>query len=90
MTKTMAEVLAEHSDTEMRRRWQEGHWRIDIICLCGAAFEGTHFDHQAAALTAAGFGLLASAWDEGHETGKRYPWGKRGFLTDDNPYRSES
>lgn len=57
MTKTMAEVLVEH-----------GEWRYTsgagspIECRkCGAPIETNIITHQAAALSAAGFGLVADA-----------------------------
>jgi hypothetical protein len=87
--KTMAEVLAEH-------RYRGGS--EPRACRCGhelpLGLEGNLSDaiaaHQAAALSAAGFGLVADAkaeaWDEG--------WAARAWrdpvyrVPDTNPYRA--
>lgn len=33
--------------------------------------------------------IKAEAWDEGRKHGARYPYGKRGLGSDDNPYRTK-
>lgn len=74
--KTMAEVLAEH---QLCATWEDDAGRA-IICVCGIDLptEPVRVEidmtflaaHQAAHLTAAGFGLVADAkgeaWDEAH------------------------
>jgi hypothetical protein len=57
-------------------------------CLCGWAKLGySHAGHQAEALTAAGFGRKADAWDEGHLDAimKYAPTPSSGVMN--NPYR---
>lgn len=65
MAKTMAEVLAEH---QLSVAWESGDDRA-ITCLCGLDLPSEDVRgeidmqflaaHQAAALTAAGYGLVA-------------------------------
>lgn len=40
------------------------------------------------AVEAAAPRIAEQAWDEGRNCGARFPYGKRGLGTDDNPYRS--
>ena len=65
--KTMAEVLAEHRlDTVL---YLIGGY--EYRCMCGKRC-ASHAEHQSAALAAAGFGLVADAWDEGQKSGMRH------------------
>jgi hypothetical protein len=94
--KTMQEVLAEH---QISVAWESGDDR-EITCLCGTDLPSEDVRgeidmnalaaHQSAALSAAGFGLVADAkaeaWDEG--------WAARAWrdpvyrVPDTNPYRA--
>ena len=99
----MADVLALHQDWQYTKNL--GYYRSEYKCTCGGTFwHGDHEEdpsfnqalaaHQAAALSAAGFGPVrearAEAWDEGRKHGSTYPYGQRGLATDDNPYREAS
>lgn len=69
--KTMVTVLIEHQRMSSQ------------YCLCGWGKLGaSHAEHVADALAAAGFGLMAQAWDEGFE-------GAQGVYPQTNPYRSQ-
>ena len=67
-SKTMAEVLAEHGEW----RYTNGAGSAIVCRKCGAPVENV-VEHQAAALSAAGFGLVADAkaeaWDEAYKLG---------------------
>ena len=93
MSKTMEDVLDEHGvfefDDESRLyRCRCGVWMADEDVAA----------HQAAALTAAGFGpvqaVRAEAWDEGFEMGEDYgEWSGapvRNQPSRINPYRTEA
>jgi hypothetical protein len=93
--KTMAEVLAEHRyDAEKRTLHQH--------CTCGwfgKVLADDFAAHQAAALSAAGFGLVADAkaeaWDHGFASGKSRAMRAMSDepslpLTAPNPYRDPS
>ena len=79
-SKTMAEVLAEHQDWTYQKNL--GYYRSEYLCGCGETFwSGDHEEdpsfnqataaHQAAALSAAGFGLVADAKGEALPSGPR-------------------
>lgn len=72
MSKTMAEVLAEHDDTIS----ECGYW----FCLCGyeygvyGGFGEVKINHQAAALLAAGFGVVAADPDAAEAERRARSW----------------
>ena len=71
MSKTMAEVLAEHAFhliTPVKLDDVNGPWQVECNCTAGPIQGPSYLDaeaafaaHQAAALSAAGFGLVADA-----------------------------
>jgi hypothetical protein len=87
--KTMTEVLTEHSKLQwsfeyggfvcVECGWQETYARLHAR----DAQAGARAAHYSAALTAAGFGPVKEAWDEGYTTGNAHN-GRR----DANPYRA--
>jgi len=65
--KTMAEVLAWHRlDAVTYLVSQE-----EYLCICGKRSDN-HEEHQSRELSAAGYGLVADAWDEGQKSGMRH------------------
>jgi len=84
--KTMAEVLYLHRD-------QTDDYAHKCSCGWSSLVEESQ-EHQESMLTAAGFGLLADAWDEGRES---FALSLLRPLRDDltresipNPYRKET
>ena len=98
MSKTMAEVLAEHEMNNSPVIRGEGYTR----CSCGFLSKGaysraSHNRHVSDALSAAGFGLVADAkaeaWDHGHHDGavdQMLHMENGGAKTTPNPYRAAS
>ena len=76
----MADVLVDHRlDTVLYLITDP-----EYLCICGKR-SGSHEAHQADALSAAGFGPVREAWDEGYTTGNAHN-GRR----DANPYRQDT
>lgn len=98
MSKTMAEVLAEHQF--MYHSFNGVTQKRYLACSCGRMpLAGDHPTHLADALSAAGFGLVADAkaeaWDRGFASGKSRAMRAMSDepslpLTAPNPYRDPS
>jgi hypothetical protein len=100
--KTMTEVLSEHwsasTHTERKPFVDKCDGCGDVIFSWGdpTVADGSErlAAHQSDALTAAGFGLVADAWDEGYGKGKRVMvklMSPTHFAAEEpNPYRARA